>query len=266
MAIIPANEKVFMVSNSTNTTYSGSASLKAMNEWYTMSDIIDSIPVTPPVASTFQEVLEAGNIVTTQTMSISTPVGLGSAVNISNFANDGIGVIVTTYGAGNPTGLTIDSSVHGINAKCIAGTAVFGESSGGGVGGEFTSEFGSYALISNQEAAKPGGGSWAALSDSRVKEAVVPYTKGLNEILLVNPVNYKYNGLAKTQKGKEYTGVIAQEIKDIFPETVNIYKAKLNDSDEEKTELYDFNSTALTFALINAVKELKAEIDLLKAV
>jgi hypothetical protein len=43
MAIIPVDEKVFMVSNSTNTTYSGSASLKAMNEWYTMQDVSDSI-------------------------------------------------------------------------------------------------------------------------------------------------------------------------------------------------------------------------------
>jgi hypothetical protein len=43
MAIIPADEKVFMVSKSTNTTYSGSASLKAMQEWYTMQDISDSI-------------------------------------------------------------------------------------------------------------------------------------------------------------------------------------------------------------------------------
>jgi hypothetical protein len=44
MAIIPVDEKVFMVSNSTNTTYSGSAALKAMNEWYTMQDVIDSVP------------------------------------------------------------------------------------------------------------------------------------------------------------------------------------------------------------------------------
>jgi len=43
MAIIPADEKVFMVSKSTNTTYSGSAALKAMSEWYTMQDISDSI-------------------------------------------------------------------------------------------------------------------------------------------------------------------------------------------------------------------------------
>lgn len=43
MAIIPANEKAFMVTNGTNTTYGGSAALKAMQQWYTMQDISDSI-------------------------------------------------------------------------------------------------------------------------------------------------------------------------------------------------------------------------------
>lgn len=43
MATIPSEEKVFMVSNSTNTTYSGSASLKAMQEWYTMQDVSDTV-------------------------------------------------------------------------------------------------------------------------------------------------------------------------------------------------------------------------------
>jgi hypothetical protein len=43
MAIIPAEEKVFMVSNSTNTTYSGSAALKAMQQWYTMGDVTNTV-------------------------------------------------------------------------------------------------------------------------------------------------------------------------------------------------------------------------------
>lgn len=43
MAIIPANEKVFMVSSGTNTTYGGSAALKAMQQWYTMQDVIDTV-------------------------------------------------------------------------------------------------------------------------------------------------------------------------------------------------------------------------------
>jgi hypothetical protein len=40
---IPADEQVFMVSKSTNTTYSGSAALKAMNEWYTMEDVANTV-------------------------------------------------------------------------------------------------------------------------------------------------------------------------------------------------------------------------------
>jgi hypothetical protein len=43
MAIIQSDEKVFMVSNGTNTTYSGSESLKAMQQWYTMQDVLDTV-------------------------------------------------------------------------------------------------------------------------------------------------------------------------------------------------------------------------------
>jgi hypothetical protein len=43
MAIIPANEKVFMVSNGTNTIYGGSAALQAMNQWYTMEDVTNTV-------------------------------------------------------------------------------------------------------------------------------------------------------------------------------------------------------------------------------
>ena len=43
MAIIPADEKVFMVDKRTNTIYGGSAALQAMQQWYTMQDVSDSI-------------------------------------------------------------------------------------------------------------------------------------------------------------------------------------------------------------------------------
>ena len=43
MAIIPSDEKVFMVSNSTNTIYGGSAALKAMQQWYTMEDVTNTV-------------------------------------------------------------------------------------------------------------------------------------------------------------------------------------------------------------------------------
>ena len=43
MSIIPVTDKVFMVNNKTNTTYGGSAALQAMNEWYTMQDVLDTV-------------------------------------------------------------------------------------------------------------------------------------------------------------------------------------------------------------------------------
>ena len=43
MAIIPADEKVFMVDKRTNTTYGGSQALQDMQQWYTMQDISDSV-------------------------------------------------------------------------------------------------------------------------------------------------------------------------------------------------------------------------------
>lgn len=275
MAIIATDEKVFMVSKSTNTTYSGSAALKAMNQWYTMQDVIDTVTFVGNVAS-LQAVTAIGN--TTNIGIVSSVAGATTA--ISGTSVTGTGVIGYSDTGAGVIGQTTTSGV-GVQGQIIDGyAAVVGDARGtvtvqlpnygiygisvDGIGGYFTSD-NNYSIVAAQDAAKPGGGSWSALSDYRVKENVKPYAKGLNEILLVNPVNYEYNGLAGTKKGKEYTGVIAQEIKDIFPETVNTYKAKLNEEDEENTELYDFNSTALTFALINAVKELKAEIDLLKS-
>jgi hypothetical protein len=43
MAIIPTDEKVFMVDKRTNTIYGGSAALQAMQQWYTMQDVIDTV-------------------------------------------------------------------------------------------------------------------------------------------------------------------------------------------------------------------------------
>lgn len=51
MAIIPADEKVFMVDKRTNTTYGGSQALQDMQQWYTMQDISDSVVVAAPYQS-----------------------------------------------------------------------------------------------------------------------------------------------------------------------------------------------------------------------
>jgi len=50
-----------------------------------------------------------------------------------------------------------------------------------------------------------------------------------------------------------------------FPECIGTFKAKLNPDDEEDTELFNWNGHALTFALVNSIKELKAQNDALVA-
>ena len=82
--------------------------------------------------------------------------------------------------------------------------------------------------------------------------------------LAIQPVNYKYNGKAGLPEEKQQVGVIAQDVQAAFPNAVETYKALFNEDDIEETELLAFNPSELTFTLINAIKELKAEIELLK--
>ncbi|MEO0037340.1 MAG: hypothetical protein RIQ59_551 [Bacteroidota bacterium] len=121
-------------------------------------------------------------------------------------------------------------------------------------------------------AAKPSTNTWTIASDSRLKENIQNYTKGLSAILSIRPVTYDYNGKAGFSKIKGNIGVIAQEVQNIVPEGVSTFSAKLNTTDTSDTVLYNFNSHAITYILINAIKELnqkisalETEVELLKA-
>jgi hypothetical protein len=101
-----------------------------------------------------------------------------------------------------------------------------------------------------------GGTAWAISSDLRLKNLLGNYTKGLNEIATLQPVRfvYKENNPRQLTAGIEQVGFVAQEVQKIFPETVT----------EAADGYLDFNIHAINVALVNAVKELKIENDLLK--
>ena len=102
-----------------------------------------------------------------------------------------------------------------------------------------------------------GGTSGTCLSDERVKQDINPYTDGLQEIIALNPVTYQYNGLAGTPNdGDVRTGLIAQQVQLVAPDLVSTTSAMLNPTDTTPTQLLEVNYSALTFALINAVKEI----------
>ncbi len=121
-----------------------------------------------------------------------------------------------------------------------------------------------FDFVSDGNAYKPGGGSWAAISDRRTKAAVRPYTRGLAELRQLQPVSYQYGErYFPAFKDKWYTGLIAQEAQEVLPEIVHPYKLQV--PGDSLVDVLALDPSDLTYLLINAVKELDAENARLKA-
>ena len=109
----------------------------------------------------------------------------------------------------------------------------------------------------------------SAVSDQRVKKDVREISYGLDDILKLNPVAYQYNEPQKYGKGRNqdwHHGFIAQDVQKVMPELVYHDPMDLDEegNSESGLDLLGFDKTDLVPALVNAVKELKAEIDQLK--
>jgi hypothetical protein len=100
------------------------------------------------------------------------------------------------------------------------------------------------------------GGSWSGTSDSRVKKDVQDFRAGLAELERIHPKSFRYNGLAGTvDDGKQYVGVIAQDLEQIFPEMVSSRKAKLHKDDSQETDIKVVDPSNFMYVLINSVQD-----------
>ena len=84
-------------------------------------------------------------------------------------------------------------------------------------------------------------------SDARIKSNIVSLGSTLSRLLLIDGKSYE-------MKGKQKIGVLAQEIKEVFPELVI----------EDSNEMLAVNYQGLVPVLINALKEQQSEIEILK--
>ncbi len=99
------------------------------------------------------------------------------------------------------------------------------------------------------------------VSDERLKDDVQLITSALDTVDSLRGVTYTWN--AGSRKGKRDYGVIAQEVEQVIPEIVHETTMPLINGDEEtiyKTVDYE----KLCAVLINAVSELRAEVEALK--
>jgi hypothetical protein len=78
-------------------------------------------------------------------------------------------------------------------------------------------------------AAKPGTSAWTIPSDARIKKGIRSFTDWLSVLENINPIWYQYNGKGGFKAdGKDYIGVVAQDIGIVPPYTVSAYKTKLD--------------------------------------
>ncbi len=98
-----------------------------------------------------------------------------------------------------------------------------------------------------------GSQSWSAFSDRTIKTIHSTIEDNLSKLESISPIYYSFNNFADD---KNRIGLIAQEVQEHFPELVEV---------EPMTEKLVLDYTGLIPVLLGAIKELKKEIDILKA-
>jgi hypothetical protein len=116
-------------------------------------------------------------------------------------------------------------------------------------------------ILIGSTAQKATGTTWSNPSDIRLKDNIEDYAKGLPELMQVKVKTWEYNGKGGTIAGTKGLGVVADEIKEILPDTVDNYKAKLNADDAEDSDIKKFDATEITWLMLKSIQELKATVD-----
>jgi hypothetical protein len=96
-------------------------------------------------------------------------------------------------------------------------------------------------------------------SDERIKNVLGPVEYGLSEVLAIEPVKF---ALKSDPDQTAHLGFIAQQVNGIVPESVFDTKEEIVEGEPTKLGM---EYVALIPVLVNAIKELKAENDALKA-
>ena len=136
------------------------------------------------------------------------------------------------------------------------------------IGGTFGQRTSPDHLTFNLQGTFGGFGPFLDMSDQRSKQAVVPTTRGLAEILQLNPVSFQRIMPDGSTRVEEEIGLIAQEVALVVPEVVTDIGLPLAEGagtfesgEPSKAIAY----SPLVSVLINAVKELNARIEALEA-
>jgi hypothetical protein len=195
--------------------------------------------------------------------------GVVNALAITPAGNVGIGttipgskLTVSSAGGGNTNGLALTNSAAGGGSYGLWVTAtangeganklIFADYTAGlnrmtldGSGNVRFNAYGAGALTTD------ASGNITAASDERIKKNIRPFSRGLAEILAINPILHGYteeSGLDQTRD--DYAGFSAQQVQTIIPEAIG----------ENANGMLSFSDRPVMAALVNAMKELNANL------
>lgn len=107
-------------------------------------------------------------------------------------------------------------------------------------------------------------GSLVNASDQRLKKDISVLEDGLDVILQLNPVRYRYNGVAGIKNTDSHVGLFAQDLQKAAPYLVKEFTYREEDEKgavKNSANYLSVEENAIKYLLVNAVKEQQKMID-----
>ena len=191
---------------------------------------------------------------------------LTAGTNVAIAANGTISSTDTTYSAGS--GLDLSGTTFSVESDLRDNVQYVGRDSNDFMHfGTTTIEF---YLDGNEEMRLENDGDLhvdgnvvaysSTISDERLKKDIVKIDNALDKVSQLNGYTFEY-----LADGKKSAGVIAQEVEKVMPSAITESTLPLKMGEDDKTEYKTVQYDQLHGLMIEAIKELKAEIEELKA-
>jgi len=201
--------------------------------------------------------------VTGTTGTIGALTAEGTSINLQADSADATCVLVDA-GSANASGYAaINGGSSGYVQLSTGGTPRLQVLSTGAIK---LNSYGTGTLVTDSD------GNVTASSDASLKTVTGSFTRGLADVLKLTPRTYHWNEKSGMNTEDENVGFIAQEVLTAVPEAVGQFKTmEVEDREGKKSmkreaaEILTLSDRPLIAALVNAVKELKADNDALRA-
>jgi len=110
---------------------------------------------------------------------------------------------------------------------------------------------------------KPGGGTWSATSDRRVKQDIAPIENAVDTLLKLRPVSFHYTPEYRAMEGgladKPYLGFVAQEFADVFPDAVTSTGQHVPGAAKDAKPILALDPNPALITAVAAVQELAVQ-------